>query len=83
MLSRLLLQFEDDDLQQRFKYSRQEFYRKALPLITFLILGLAIALEVIYHGMHINIGSLSVATSVINWGYFTLFVIMSFIIRRW
>lgn len=83
MLTRFLLQFEDEDLKQRFKYSRQEFYKKALPLITLLILGLAIVLEIIYHGIKINIGSLSVATSIINWGYFTLFVIMSFIIRRW
>ena len=47
MLSKVLLHYADDDLERRFKYSRQDFYRKALPLIAILILALAIALEVI------------------------------------
>jgi hypothetical protein len=48
MISKLLLQYADEDLSRRFNYSRQEFYRKALPLIAVLLFILAVALEVIY-----------------------------------
>jgi len=84
MLSRVFLQYSDDDLQLRFKQSRQDFYKKALPLITFLLFALAIALEVIYRGLKVkDVGELSAVTSAINWAYFTIFLVFTFLIRRW
>lgn len=52
MLTRVLLKYTDDELQRRFRQSRQDFYRKALPLITVLVFVLAIALEVINRSLH-------------------------------
>lgn len=83
MLSRLMLQFADDDLQRRFKYSRQDFYKKAIPLITALILCLSIALEIIFRVVKVSSGSLSAVTSAINWVYFAIFLTLSILIRRW
>ena len=83
MLSKVFLRYADDDIQRRFNYSRQEFYRKAIPLIAVLIFLLAVALEVIYRGLNLDLGDLSWVTSLINWGYFVLFIVLSCIVRRW
>ncbi len=83
MISKVFLKYNDDDLSRRFKYNRQEFYRKAMPLIAVLIFILAIAVEVAYRGQGSELGELSVVTSIINWGYFVLFIILSCLIRRW
>ena len=83
MISRFILQYTDEDLARRFKYSRKEFYRKAIPLIAALLLILAIALEVIYRIESLDMGELSKVTSAINWVYFVLFIVLSCFIRRW
>jgi len=83
MLTRFFLQFTDDDLNRRFKQSRQEFYQKALPIIALMLFLLAITLEVLYRGVgNKDLGKLSVITSVINWGYVVIFILKSFLIRR-
>jgi hypothetical protein len=84
MLSRVFLQYSDDDLHRRFKASRQDFYKKALPLITFLLLALAVAIEVLYRVLRVtDLGELQLVTSAINWAYFGLFLLLSCLIRRW
>jgi len=83
MLTRVLLKYTDDELHRRFLQSRQDFYRKALPLITVLVFALAIALEVINRGLHKGTEALAAATSAVNWLSFIIFLALSFLIRRW
>jgi hypothetical protein len=83
MISKIILQYADEDLSRRFKYSRQEFYRKAIPLIAGLLFILAIALEVIYRIKSLDLGELSKVTSAINWCYVVLFIALSCFVRRW
>ncbi len=83
MLSRILLKFSDEDLHQRYISSRIDFYKKAYPLLTVLLLLLAIALQVTY--MQVNsteFGKLSILTSVINWIAFGLFLVLSLLVRK-
>ncbi len=83
MLSRILLKFEDEDLQRRYLASRVEFYKKAYPLLTVLVLLLAIALQVTYMQVSsAEFGKLSVLTSVINWVAFGVFLLMSLLVRK-
>jgi hypothetical protein len=83
MLSRILLKYSDEDLQARYIASRIEFYKKAYPLLTVLILLLAIALQVTYIQVSSDeFGKLSVLTSVINWVAFGLFLLLSLLVRR-
>lgn len=83
MLSKIFLTYADEDLNRRYKASRQEFYTKAYPLITALLFALAIAIEIVFRGVKAEELSLSPVTSVINWGYFVLFLVFSRLIRRW
>jgi len=83
MLSKVLLHYADDDLVRRFKYSRQDFYRKALPLIAILILALAIALEVIDRVKNMGNSEMFLVTSIFNWVFFAIFVVLSCLIRKW
>lgn len=48
MLSRILLRFEDYNMATRFKHEKKVYYKKALPIITVMVLLLAIALEIVY-----------------------------------
>ena len=83
MLTRFFLQYTDDDLNRRFKQSRQEFYQKALPIIAFMLFLLAITLEVLYRvSSNKDLGSLSIITSIVNWGYVVIFIVLSVLIRR-
>lgn len=57
---------------------------KALPLIAFLLLVLAVAIEVLSRVLHLtNLGNLSAVTSIINWGYLVVFLLLSCLIRKW
>jgi hypothetical protein len=49
-----------------------------------MLLLLAITLEVLYRVVaNKDLGNLSAITSVINWGYVVIFVLKSFLIRRY
>ncbi len=50
LLSRFLLSLKDEELNQRYKKERAVFHARILPIMTFLILVLAIAIEIIYRG---------------------------------
>ena len=71
-------------MQTRYISSRVEFYKKAYPLLTLLLLLLAIALQVTYMQVSsAEFGKLSVLTSVINWVAFGVFLIMSLLVRKY
>jgi hypothetical protein len=47
------------------------------------LFGLAIAIEVLFRGVKVDDADPSIITSVVNWGYFALFVLLSCLVRRW
>ena len=81
MLSRVFLLFEKPSMRQQYNQDRQAFYQRATPIIAFLILLLALILEILYRAC--KYGDLAVHTSIINWISLAIFVVLSIAIRRW
>jgi hypothetical protein len=68
-------------MRSQYNRDRQDFYKRATPIIAALILILAIVLEVLYRAL--KYGQLAAATSVINWISFAIFIGLTFAVRRW
>ena len=51
MLSKVMLRFNDDDLKRIYEREKTDFYSKAVPVITTMMLFLAVSLEAIYRLM--------------------------------
>jgi hypothetical protein len=80
MLSRYLLLFSNGELRTVYNQEKQEFYKKAIPIIAALLLVLSLILEILFRSM--NYGDQTVATSIINWGVSFIFVGMAILIRH-
>ncbi len=48
MLSRFLLSFQEDDVRKAYKEEKRSYYKKALPIMTFTVLVLAVTMEVVF-----------------------------------
>ena len=80
MLSRILLQFEDDELRSKYRREKKEFYQKAIPIICGMMVVLSLILEILYRVL--EFGEQSVATTSLNWSVVGIFLALSFIVRR-
>lgn len=79
MLSRLLLQFEEESILANYKGEKIKYYKKALPILTLIVLILSLTMEVIYRVKFK--GELLILTSIINWGAFILLLLLSVLVR--
>ena len=52
MLSRVLLWFDDNDMQNKYSREKGEFYKKVIPIIAAMMLALSVTLEVVYRVYH-------------------------------
>ena len=66
-------------MRKRYNHEKQEFYKKVIPVITFMLLALSIAIEVLYRVF--DHGEITLLTSTINWGCLFAFFLLCFIIR--
>lgn len=80
MLSKFLLLFANTDYRKMYNKEKKAFYKKAMPIIATLLLILAVIMEILYRAL--DFGKISNVTSGINWGAFSIFIILSFIIRK-
>ncbi len=80
MLSKILLRFEDQEMARRYWREKREFYRKVTPIIATMLLVLAATLEIMYRAL--SYGEISISTSIINWGVFVSFVVLSIVVRK-
>ena len=65
MLSRVLLKFNDHDLHTIYTREKTEFFSRALPIVTTMLLFLAGTLEVMYRVL--RMGTLPEYLSIVNW----------------
>lgn len=79
-LSRSLLAIHDPMIDKRYKGERAVFYQRILPIITALLIVLAITIEVVYRGA--AVAPILDATSVINWLVCILFLLLSLAMRK-
>ena len=75
MLSKCMLQFGDPDLKRVYEREKIDFYSKAMPVVTGMIVWLAIGLEIAYRGA--NLGVLPIYISAVNWAFATSFLLIS------
>lgn len=79
MLSRFFLMFDDREMRARYSHEKKEMYKKALPVITAMLLLLSLAMEIIYRVKHV--GEITLLTSIINWGCSTAFLGLIILVR--
>lgn len=75
MLSKCMLQFADPDLKRVYEREKIDFFSKAMPVVTGMILWLAIGLEIAYRGA--KLGELPAYISIINWVFTVVFLMIS------
>ena len=84
MLSKILLRFNDQELKKIYDREKTDFYNKAVPVITMMMLLLAGTLEVVYrfsdNGVEL---ALPTYISLVNWIFLLVFIVMSILHSRW
>lgn len=80
MLSRFLLLFDHKEFRLLYNHEKQDFYKKALPIIAGLLFALSLALEVLYRLQ--KYGDMPIHTSIINWATSVIFLGFSLLIWR-
>jgi len=80
MLSRVTLQFSDPDMKAHYVRDKEEFYIKALPVITLMLFIMALTLEVLYRAL--DLGDINGLTSALNWGSAVIFLGLCFLLKR-
>ena len=74
VLSKVTLQFGDNDLHTIYKREKTDFYSKSLPIVTFMLGMLAASLEVVYRIS--DLGTLPNYISLVNWVCFGLLALI-------
>ena len=54
ILSKFSLRFNDPDLRKIYVREKAEYYARALPVVTLMVLVLTVTLEVMYRGMEMG-----------------------------
>jgi hypothetical protein len=80
LLSKITLRFNDPDLQKIYTREKSEFFSKALPVISVMLLLLAGTLEVMYRAA--ELGELPGFISIINWVTFIIFLVTAMLHHR-
>jgi hypothetical protein len=87
MLSSFLLTPADAQAREHYERSRTQYYKTVYPLVTFLVLCLAVTIEVIYRvdggGGGERGGDLHMQTSIVNWLGVALGLMLSLVIRKY
>jgi hypothetical protein len=84
MLSKILLRFNDQELKKIYDREKTDFYSKAVPVITMMMLLLAGTLEAVYRFMDFGVEfELPTYISLVNWIFLLVFIVMSILHSRW
>ena len=83
MLSKVMLRFNDQELKRIYEREKTDFYSKAVPVITTMMLLLAVSLEAIYRLMDIGVDfELPTYISLVNWIFLLVYIVMSILHTR-
>ena len=80
-LSRIFLGIVDPVIDDKYKRDRALYHNRILPIITTLLVVLAIVIEVVYRGAALE--SILPATSIINWVVCIFFIFLSLAMRKY
>ena len=84
MLSKFLLRFNDQELKRIYDKEKTDFYNKAVPVITMMLLLLAASLETIYRFIDVGVEfELPTYISLVNWIFLLVFILMTVLHSRW
>ena len=84
MLTKVLLRFNDTELKKIYDREKTEFYNKAVPVITMMLLLLAASLEAVYRFMDLGVEfELPTYISLVNWIFLLVFILMTVLHSRW
>jgi len=81
LLSKFTLQFNDPDLQKIYTREKSEFFSKAVPVVSAMLLLLAGTLEVMYRVL--DMGDLPLYMTIVNWSFFLIFILIACLHSRW
>jgi len=80
LLSGLLLRFEEENMEQHYNQQRKTFYKRALPMLAFMIFIIAVTVEILYRML--GRGEITIVTSLVNWITFIVFLVCWFMVKH-
>jgi len=76
MLSSVFLNFTDSDLLKVYQREKIEFFKKIMPIISVMAVLISSIMEIVFRV--INVGSLPIFVSIINWVFCLIFIFITF-----